>query len=73
MEMSGAMDWITKRFMPTGGVIRPTSTTISTSTPNQIAVSSGVRPKSSPEIIGKKIGIVSRIIDRLSIRQPKTR
>ncbi len=31
------------------------------------------KPKSMTEITGKKIGIVNRIIDRLSIRQPKTR
>ncbi len=60
--------------MPTGGVIRPISTTISTMMPNQIALSSRPRPnRSMPMTIGKKIGIVSRIIDRLSITQPSTR
>ena len=71
--MSGAMAWITKRFMPTGGVMSPTSTTISTSTPNQMAISSGGRPKSRPDTMGKKIGMVSRIIDSESITQPKIR
>lgn len=65
-----AIALITNRFMPTGGVISPTSTTISTNTPNQMANSSGARPKSSTETIGKNIGIVNNIIDNESITQP---
>ena len=61
------------RFIPTGGVISPVSTTISTRMPNQMATCSDDMPKSSAIIIGKKIGMVSRIIDRLSMTQPSTR
>ena len=41
-----------KRFIPTGGVIRPTSTTISTRMPNHRPKSSGDMPKSRPAITG---------------------
>ena len=71
--MSRAIELMMKRLIPTGGVISPTSTTISTRMPNQIATCSGDMPKSIAEMTGKKIGTVSRIIDRLSITQPKTR
>jgi hypothetical protein len=40
--------------------------------PNQIAVYSLDMPKSRPMIIGKKIGMVSRIIDNSSITAPST-
>ena len=60
-------------FIPTGGVIRPISTTDSARMPNQIALSVSLRPKKSrPMITGKKIGTMSRIIDRLSMMQPST-
>jgi hypothetical protein len=71
--VSLAIELITNRFIPTGGVINPTSTTISTMMPNQSANSSGGRPKSSADMIGKKIGTVSRIIDSESITQPNAR
>ena len=61
------------KFIPTGGVINPTSTTINASIPNQIAVASAVIPKSRLSIIGKNIGIVSRIMLSESITQPKIR
>ena len=63
----------TKTFNPTGGVISPTSTTINVNIPNQIAVSSGVIPKSNVIIKGKKTGIVKSIIAKLSIKQPKNK
>ncbi|MNL85287.1 hypothetical protein D3C87_2135520 [compost metagenome] len=63
---------ITNRFMPTGGVMRPTSTTMSTRMPNQIANSSGVRPKSSAVTMGKNTGMVSRIMDNESMKHPST-
>ena len=47
------MNLMIKRFIPTGGVINPTSTTINASIPNQIAVASAVIPKSRLSIIGK--------------------
>ena len=47
--MSVAIELMTNRFIPTGGVISPTSTTISTRMPNQSAKSSGARPKSSAD------------------------
>src|SRR5688572_22005483 len=56
----------TNRFMPTGGLIRPISTTTTMSTPNQI----GSRPMAT--ISGKKIGTVSRIIDSSSIAVPSS-
>jgi len=69
-----AMELMMYTFMPTGGVISPISTTIRARMPNQIALPSGVRPhRSMPMMIGKKIGIVRRIIDRLSMMQPRTR
>ena len=73
MGMSGAMPLMTKRLSPTGGVMSPVSTTMSTMMPNQIAVSSGLRPRSSDMTMGKKIGMVRRIMESESMRQPKTR
>ena len=64
---------ITNTFMPTGGVIMPTSTTIKQMMPNYKAGCLSVIPKSKPITAGKKIGTVNRIIDNESIRQPKTR
>jgi len=40
--------------------------------PNQIATDSPGRPKSSPMTIGKKIGMVSRIMESSSITAPRT-
>ena len=40
--------------------------------PNQMATDSLGMPKSSPMTIGKKIGMVSRIIDSSSITAPST-
>ena len=69
-----AMLLMMNTFMPTGGVIRPISTTISTMMPNQMALASLPSPPiSSPMTMGKKIGMVSKIIDRLSMMQPSTR
>ena len=51
-------------FMPTGGVISPSSTTMTTIIPNQ----TGSMPNCC--ITGKKIGIVSRIIAKESKRTP---
>ena len=62
---------IIKTFKPTGGVISPTSTTIRVRIPNQIATSSILIPKSNSIMMGKNTGIVSSIIAKLSIRQPK--
>ena len=70
---SPAILFIIKTFNPTGGVINPTSTTISVNIPNHIAVSSADIPKSNVIIKGKKTGIVSKIIAKLSIKQPKNR
>ena len=64
---------IINTFNPTGGVINPTSTTISVNIPNHIAVSSADIPKSNVIIKGKKTGMVSNIIAKLSIKQPKKR
>ena len=69
--VSFAIEFMTKRFIPTGGVIKPTSTTMSTSIPNQSANSSLPSPKSSADTMGKKIGMVSKIIDRESITHPR--
>ena len=52
--------------MPTGGLIRPISTTMTMTMPNQI----GSKP--SPTTSGKKIGTVSRIIDSSSKNVPRT-
>ena len=61
-------------FIPTGGVMRPISTTMSARMPNQIFLSVGLMPqKSRPMMIGQKIGMVSRIIARESMTQPSTR
>ena len=46
-------------------------TTIKLNITNQIAVSSGVIQKSTVITTGKKTGMASKIIARLSIRQPK--
>ena len=70
---SPAILFIMKTFNPTGGVIRPTSTTINVNIPNHIAVSSGVIPKSKVMIKGKKTGMVRSIIAKLSIRQPRNK
>ena len=70
---------IIKTFKPTGGVIRPTSTTIKVKIPNQIATSSTLIPKSNSMIIGKNTGIVNSIMakygmirTRLMASKPKT-
>ena len=68
---SFAKELITKTFSPTGGVIRPTSTTIRVITPNHNFKSSGLSPKSKPAIIGQKIGTVNKIMDSESIINPK--
>ena len=68
-----AIELIINRFIPTGGVISPTSTTISARIPNQIAVASAVIPKSRLSMIGKNIGIVNKIILSESITHPKMR
>ena len=60
-------------FKPTGGVIKPVSTTINVKIPNQMATSSGLRFKSRAITKGKKIGIVSRIIARLSMIHPRNK
>lgn len=70
---SGARELMTNTFMPTGGVISPTSTTISASTPNQIATAPASKPKSKVVITGTNSGTVSRIMLRLSMTQPSTR
>ena len=57
----------------TTDAVATTSTTISTSTPNQMAVSSVVRPKSNASTTGKNTGMVSRIIDSESMTHPKIR
>src|SRR5258706_180938 len=54
----------TNRFMPTGGLIRPISTTTTIRMPNQI----GSTPRET--MTGKKTGTVSRIIDSSSIAVP---
>ena len=46
------IELMTKRFIPTGGLMRPTSTTISVRMPNQIENSSWLSPKSSASITG---------------------
>ena len=73
MLTSPAILLIIKTFNPTGGVINPTSTTMSVNIPNHIAVSSADIPKSNVIIRGKKTGMVSNIIAKLSIKQPKNR
>ncbi|MNC91066.1 hypothetical protein D3C83_72550 [compost metagenome] len=57
--------------MPTGGVMSPSSTSTSARMPNHTLRSSGLMPKSRTEITGQKNGMASRIMDRLSIRQPR--
>ena len=74
MGTSFVMLLMINTFMPTGGVIRPISTTISANMPNQMALDSGSMPhKSMPMMMGKKIGMVSSSMDKLSITQPSTR
>src|SRR5271156_4789804 len=58
---------ITNTFMPTGGWIKPSSTVITITTPNQI----GSKP--SAVITGNTIGTVRMIIAIASIRQPSAR
>ncbi len=67
---SFAIELMMKTFRPTGGVIRPISTTISEMMPNHNLASSGDIPKSSPAMIGQKIGTVRKIIERESITKP---
>ena len=62
----GATPWMTKRFMPTGGVISPISATVTSRMPNQIG------SKSSARITGKTNGTVSRIMESASMKQPST-
>jgi len=64
---------IKKTFNPIGGVIKPTSTATSVRMPNHIAVSSALMPKFNSIKIGKNMGIVNKIIARLSIMQPNTK
>ena len=81
MSQLSAIEEMTKTFIPTGGVMSPTSTTTSASIPNQIFRSPVVMPKPavsaaictpplSSTSTGQKKGIISRIIERLSSRQP---
>src|ERR1700761_2341238 len=58
---------ITNTFIPTGGGIRPSSTVMTITTPNQI----GSKP--SAVTTGKTIGTVRITIAIASIRQPSTR
>ena len=60
------MPLMTNTFMPMGGVIRPSSTTITTRMPNQTG------SKFKLWTMGKKIGMVSRIMARASSTQPMT-
>ena len=62
----GSSVFNTKRFMPTGGLMRPISTTTTISTPNQ----TGSSPRWT--MSGKNSGTVSRIIDSSSIAVPST-
>ena len=73
MGTSFAILLIINTFNPTGGVIKPTSTTTKVKIPNQMAVSSEDNPKSSDITKGKKTGIVNNIIAKLSIKQPNKR
>ena len=50
----------------------PKPTVIKTMMPNQMATDSLGMPKSRPMIIGKKIGMVSKIMDNSSITAPST-
>ena len=56
----------TNMFMPTGGLMRPISTTHTMMMPNQ----TGSKPRCT--MTGKKTGIVSRIIDSSSMAVPST-
>ena len=59
--------WITKRFIPTGGVRRPVSRVIPSTTPSQRG--------SKPRLIinGKTMGSVTNIIEITHIRHPRMR
>ena len=59
MGTSFAILLIINTFSPTGGVIKPTSTTTKVKIPNQIAVSSGDNPKSSDITKGKKLELLT--------------
>ena len=68
------MPLIIKTFSPTGGVMSPISTTFSASSPNLMGLSSApFHLKSTPITMGKKMGMVSKIMDKLSMMQPNTR
>ena len=62
----GSSVFSTKRFIPTGGLMRPISTTTTIRMPNQI----GSTPRLTTS--GKKIGTVRRIIDSSSIAVPRS-
>ena len=66
-----AIELIINTFIPTGGVISPTSTTIREIIPNQSFTSSTGIPKSRAAIIGQKIGTVNSIMERLSMMKPR--
>ena len=66
------MPLTTYTFKPTGGANMPKPTVISTMMPNQMAVYSGVMPKSSFMMMGKKMGMVSSSMDNSSITAPST-
>ena len=72
MGTERAMALMTKTLSPIGGAVSPMPTTISTRIPNQIATSSGDRPKSSAWTIGKKTGSVRRSIASSSITAPSS-
>jgi hypothetical protein len=65
VDTSGSSVLRTKRFMPTGGLMSPISTTQTMMTPNQ----TGSTP--SCTTTGKNTGIVSRIIDSSSMAVPR--
>ena len=62
----GSSVFSTKRFMPTGGLMRPISTTTTIRMPNH----TGSRPMCT--ISGKKSGTVRRIMESSSIAVPST-
>ena len=66
------MPLTTYTFSPTGGASMPKPTVISTMMPNQMAVYSLLMPKSRLITIGKKIGMVSKIMLSSSITAPST-
>ena len=71
--MSGAIAWITNRFMPNRRWISPTTDDDQHDDAEPDREVPGGMPKSSPVTIGKKIGDRSRIIDSESMMQPKIR